>query len=65
MGVTGMFVVLYLEPDWSYLDFLNAASNRLGTGPTAMRCFNSDGKILARLWVLMILLLNVSILLAM
>ncbi len=35
--------MLYLEPDWSYLDFLNAASNRLQMGPAAKRCFNSDG----------------------
>jgi hypothetical protein len=35
--------VLYMEPDWTYLDFLNAASNRLKMGPAAERCFNSDG----------------------
>jgi serine/threonine protein kinase len=32
-----------VEPDWTYLDFLNAASNRLKMGPAAKRCFNSDG----------------------
>jgi len=35
--------VLYMEPDWSYLDFLNAASQRLNMVPAAKRVFNADG----------------------
>ena len=38
-----MIVVLYMEPDWSYLDFLNAASMRLHMAPAAKRAFNADG----------------------
>jgi hypothetical protein len=32
-----------MEPDWSVLDFLNAASNRLDMIPPAKRVFNADG----------------------
>eukprot|EP01035_Chromulina_nebulosa_P035816 gene35816-48155_t len=35
--------VLYMEPDWSYFDFLNAASHRLNMCPAAKRLFNADG----------------------
>ncbi len=38
-----MFVVLYMESDWTYLDFLNAASQRLNMVPAAKRVFNADG----------------------
>jgi hypothetical protein len=40
----GLSLVLYLEPDWSCLDFLNAASQRLNMVPAAKRLFNSDGQ---------------------
>lgn len=36
--------VLYMEADWTYLDFLNAASQRLNMVPTAKKMFNVDGK---------------------
>ena len=36
--------VLYLEPDWSILDLLNAASQRLELVQAAKRVFNADGK---------------------
>jgi hypothetical protein len=39
----GCITVLYLETDWSYLDFLHAASTRLSLAPTARRAFNADG----------------------
>jgi hypothetical protein len=32
-----------MEPDWSYLDFLISASQRLDIVPTAKRVFNADG----------------------
>mmetsp|Transcript_11556 Transcript_11556/g.15906 ORF Transcript_11556/g.15906 Transcript_11556/m.15906 type:complete len:863 (+) Transcript_11556:156-2744(+) len=35
--------VLYLEPDWSYFELLNAASHRLNMFPAAKRLFNADG----------------------
>lgn len=35
--------VLYMESDWTYLDFLNAASQRLNMVPAAKRVFNADG----------------------
>lgn len=38
-------LVLYLETDWSFLDFLNAASNRLQMMPAAKKSFNSDGSL--------------------
>jgi len=40
-----MIIVLYMEPDWSYLDFLNAASQRLNMVPAAKRGFNADGTV--------------------
>lgn len=38
--------VLYMEPDWDFADFLNAASQRLEMASTAKRVFNADGKFL-------------------
>ena len=35
--------VLYVDPDWEYIDFLNAASHRLEMVPTAKRVFNANG----------------------
>lgn len=35
--------ILYIEPDWEYLDFVNAASHRLNVIPAANRVFNADG----------------------
>ena len=35
--------VLHMDPDWSYIEFLNAASNRLELVPAAKRVFNSNG----------------------
>jgi hypothetical protein len=32
-----------MEPDWTYFDLLNAASNRLNMVPAAKRLFNADG----------------------
>lgn len=32
-----------MEPDWSYLDLLNAASQRLDLVPAAKRIFSVDG----------------------
>ena len=32
-----------MEPDWDFLDFLNAASTRLNMVPAATRVFNADG----------------------
>lgn len=32
-----------MEADWTYLDFLNAASMRLNMAPAAKRAFNADG----------------------
>jgi hypothetical protein len=32
-----------MDPDWSYIDFLNAASNRLELVPAAKRVFNTNG----------------------
>lgn len=34
-----------MEADWTYLDFLNAASNRLEMATAAKRVFNADGEI--------------------
>lgn len=38
-----IFAVLHMDPDWSYIDFLNAASNRLELVPAAKRVFNTNG----------------------
>ena len=38
-----LLTVLYMEPDWSYFEFLNAASHRLNMCPAAKRLFNADG----------------------
>eukprot|EP01038_Epipyxis_sp_PR26KG_P005993 gene5993-8251_t len=35
--------VLYMEPDWTYLDLLHAASQRLDMVPAAKKVFNADG----------------------
>lgn len=35
--------ILYMEPDWTLKDFLQAASQRLIIQPTAFRVFTSDG----------------------
>lgn len=35
--------VLYMEPDWTYLDFLTSASQRLHITPIAKRVFNANG----------------------
>lgn len=35
--------VLYVEPDWSILELVNAASQRLDMMPAAKRVFNGDG----------------------
>jgi len=35
--------VLYVDPDWSYMEFLNAASQRLDLVPTAKRIYNQNG----------------------
>ena len=35
--------VLRMDPDWSYIDFLNAASSRIDLIPAAKRVFNSNG----------------------
>lgn len=35
--------VLHMDPDWSYVDFLNAASNRLDLNSSAKRAFNTNG----------------------
>ena len=32
-----------MDPDWSYIDFLNAASSRIDLIPAAKRVFNSNG----------------------
>lgn len=40
--------VLHLDPDWSYIDFLNAASNRLDLAHSAKRVFNANGMTLLR-----------------
>jgi hypothetical protein len=37
--------VLYIEPDWSFLDLLHAASQRLDIIPSAEKIYNADGKI--------------------
>ena len=34
-----------MDPDWSFIDFLNAASQRLDLVPSAKRVFNANGKI--------------------
>lgn len=36
-------LVLYMDPDWTYLEFLQAASQRLEMVPAAKRMFNADG----------------------
>jgi hypothetical protein len=36
--------VLYLDPDWSFMEFLIAASQRLDIVPSATRAFNVNGK---------------------
>ncbi len=38
-----MKIVIYMEPDWTLRDFLQASSQRLETGWVATRVFNSDG----------------------
>ena len=38
-----ILAVLHMDPDWSYIDFLNAASNRLELVPAAKRVFNTNG----------------------
>lgn len=48
-----LVIVLYMDPDWDHLNFLHAASQRLDMVPHASRVFNSDGK---RLPVLLIVL---------
>ena len=35
--------VLYVDPDWSYMEFLNAASQRLEMVPVANRVYNANG----------------------
>lgn len=42
-GEIGHGKVLYVEPDWTLQDFLNAASKRLNLMSTANRVFNADG----------------------
>ena len=37
-------IALQVDPDWSFIDFLNAASNRLDLIPSAERAFNASGK---------------------
>lgn len=37
--------VIYIEPDWNYLDLLNASSQRLDLVPSAKRIFNANGEI--------------------
>ncbi len=37
-------LALYVDPDWTYLQFLQAASQRLEIVPPANRLFNADGK---------------------
>lgn len=32
-----------MDPDWSYIDFLNAASQRLELVTSSSRVFNADG----------------------
>ena len=38
------YSVLHMDPDWSFIDFLNAASQRLDLVPSAKRVFNANGK---------------------
>lgn len=35
--------VIYIEPDWKYIDLLHAASQRLEVIPSAKRIFNANG----------------------
>jgi hypothetical protein len=41
-----LFPVLYIEPDWSFLDLLHAASQRLDIIPSAEKIYNADGNTL-------------------
>lgn len=41
---SSLLAVLYMEPDWDFLDLLNAASQRLELVPVAERIFNADGQ---------------------
>jgi len=46
INVNGVFEhpkVLYVDPDWSYMEFLNAASQRLELVPSASRVYNANG----------------------
>ena len=36
--------VLHVDSDWSFIDFMNAASQRLDIVPAATRVFNANGK---------------------
>jgi hypothetical protein len=38
-----LLAVLYVDPDWSYMEFLNAASQRLELVPSANRVYNQNG----------------------
>jgi hypothetical protein len=42
-SITSSSKALQLDPDWTFVDFLHAASNRLDLIPTASRAFNANG----------------------
>lgn len=42
--MTAVTPELYVEPDWTMRDFLQACNHRLESGTIASRVFNSDGK---------------------
>lgn len=41
-----------MDPDWTFIDFLNAASQRLELVPSAKRVFNANGEISVQIYTL-------------